>query len=141
MKYFVALIVLITSCTAEHVRPKNSPLLQSYAESFAADGASHGHKIDITGLEIYFHSLSSAAAGVTNNGVVVVDSTSLCWKINPEAVVYHELGHKYLHRGHYDDVYPPKSLIENSIPKSIMNSHFMYKYTSDREYYITELFQ
>ena len=57
------------------------------------------------------------------------------WTINRESLVFHELGHSYLGRGHDD------AILDNGYYKSIMNTYVISYGPDMRDYYIDELFK
>jgi len=74
-----------------------------------------------------------------NGGFINIQIKTYNWQANPTGLLFHELGHYYLTRGHYNGV-----LGENNTPASIMSSWYHFDFDSllneEKEYYYEELF-
>ena len=142
MKYLIIAAALMASACVPEPDKMIDPKLKTHVDAFVTEAKNHGVDIDVYNLDIRFADLSSqgAAGGVTTTGAILIDSASINWYINPEAVVFHEMGHKYLHRDHMDEMFPLENLISLPKPKSVMHSHFLYLYSQNRAYYMDELF-
>lgn len=116
-----------------------NPLIQPYFDSFKYEAEARNINLDYSQVKIDF-SETKNAAGETwyRTGRIIIDSTSLNWKKEPEALVFHELGHLLLHRGH-----STKTMIDSAgfeITGSLMNYYGPDQYDRFRDYYIDELF-
>lgn len=150
------LIFLITSCDRNEVEPilleeENTAIqaeLRPYFNRFIEEGAERGFQIDleiagITGVIQDIdreHVAGTCTYGTHTPGDIVIDSdfwfnSTALWK---EMVIFHELGHCYLHRDHLETAHA------NGICTSIMRSgaeDCRDNYNSNtRETYIDELF-
>jgi len=104
------------------------PEISVYVESFVNEAKIRGQIIDVSTLKIAFGNIEGNAHGVTypTHHQIQIDSSKSEWKNIPECLIYHELGHLYLHRDHDD------SLLKNGNPKSIMGGEQTPVYESDR---------
>lgn len=112
------------------------PVIRQYYDSFLKQAKIHNTEIDQSNVIVITKDLSQYGyCGLTVNekNTVYIDTSSFCWKIDPEQLVMHELGHYFLHRQH------DNSLI-GDIFKSIMCSSGYADLQSNRKYYFSELF-
>jgi hypothetical protein len=111
------------------------PEVTPQVNEFFKIASEKGLKLDRSTLKIYYTTFKDFRAGNADidNQVIKLDTTSSMWTINRESLLFHELGHVYLHRGHDD-----KKV--NGYVGSIMNT-YLYSYgAEERQYYIDELF-
>lgn len=116
------------------------PGLEPHVDAFFAEAKKRG--IDIKrprNLRVVFKDLSKAQGRcfpVLNT--VQIDPNSGGWKYNPEAVVFHELGHLILHRAHRNERAGKFCL---SIMSNTDDPVYDEGRLSDRrQYYVDELF-
>ncbi len=142
---FLISAVLFTACTStimdDEYRFVDSKL-SVYIVSFKEEASKRNITIDDSRLKLSF-GYTHGAAAVTDHSLssIVIDSTTINWKKNPEEVIYHEFGHLFLHRGHDDSILI--DTLGNEVPKSIMSTKASVKYSknvSRRPYYLDELF-
>lgn len=145
-------ILIFFSCSDAPKDVVIDPELQPYVDRFLAEAAKRGHDIDLadSGLDMIFEVDISTAdyAGQCryNLGANEIAIDRERWDDSNESrkewLVYHELGHCVLDRGHRNDQF------ENGMWKSLMRgdlsseqSRLPLCYTWDREqYFIDELF-
>lgn len=149
-------VIILSSCQTD-ITVDNTPeiensvipiQLQSYFETFKSKGEDYGVMVDydqanIT-AEIKLINEGSVAGSCTTNGHdlrhITIDQTfwNQASELLREMVIFHELGHCILGRGHREDSF------SNGICRSIMRSglgNCRDAYIStNREYYIQELF-
>lgn len=146
----ISLAVLSASCAPAPITVDSG--LQPYLDKFKQDGAQYGFTFDYPrGLTMKFVPMSEIAGG-SSAGTTIgecssgTDSVPLVrigqefWtgadSFTREALVYHELGHCLLYRGHDTNILP-SGIPESIMYPSILNSSV---YSSNRAYYIRELF-
>lgn len=137
------LALLASSCT--HRPTFIHPDLSLYHSRFIVEAKRRGIDCDSGGLTLTFEKTvhSGIAIRHSHGGDVYIDSTSHAWKVYPEQLVFHELGHYYLGRGHDLDMNFDGS------PKSLMHPHVLPYYDyypgsnayAIRQRYIEELFK
>jgi len=152
MKYLIiSLMLLTTACGQSMIAPKDphpnigvGPEFAPFVTEFEADfGRSIGN------FPVTFAAQSGNVIGVCkiwSDGYRMIEIDPEYWNnlnvsdASRKALIYHELGHCILNRGH-DDSYI-SSPTYGSIPKSIMNSYLRYElaYPSLQAYYTDELF-
>lgn len=93
-------------------------------------------KIELVG------SIRGGAQGLTkhNKHMILLDTTSGQWNTDKNVLIYHELGHYLLGRGHDSK---GDTIISNIVtPKSVMNINVQFRINTDEqlEYYMNELF-
>lgn len=133
---FIALILMyLLGCTKSEIEPSAEP----YVQNFLQECIKRGIRIHQTNIRVKFKRLENAQ-GHTNlvTKTIFIDPYSDGWRYNPEALVFHEMGHLVLHRDHCNEVV-------NKYVRSIMNSFDDPIYNTEelqdrREYYINELF-
>lgn len=114
--------------------------LRPYVDSFMREARMRGININAHDLKIMFGHRKGETQGSTYTGInlIIIDKNSVAWKNIPEQLVYHELGHLYLHRDH-------DNAKIGFYPKSIMSADGSPVYETDefaymRDYYVNELF-
>lgn len=147
MKHLIFILAL-TSCSQipdddyTYIDPKLKP----HWEAFLKEASQRRVTIEYTNPKIIFGDLKGKAAGMAyhNTETIVIDSVYDAWLIQPEQLLFHELGHLYLHREHDDrlDCYnlPVSIMHYNRLPfynSRFGQTFFMY----DRKYYMDELFE
>lgn len=149
------LLVLIFSCTKEIATTiEVDPEFQPFVDSFIAEAAKRGIDIDFeeTGLSLTFGEVPANANGVctglregiSSTHEIIIDLNR--WKgdneFEKERLIYHELGHCHLLRGHISDTLPNGEFA--SIMRGVPPNGFGYRSFNmtgaRREYYIDELF-
>ena len=127
---------------------------QEYVDRFIEEAAQRGTQIDFsdTGLQIQFGTVPPEAAGVCNgrgdgtSGSHVIYVRRSSWNeysdSQRERLVFHELGHCELNRGHLNDTLPNGEWLSimrgDPLPKDIQ---FYTNFTGRRRtYYVNELF-
>lgn len=144
----VSIIITMSSCFYSGMDDDYSyiqPEIKLHVDSFLKEGEKRNVFVDTYSLKISFGKNKSGVAGLSYsiNNSIIIDSTSFDWKNNPEQLIYHELGHLLLHRGHNNEY------IDFKIA-SIMNAHELPRYQItmppgielyfSRSYYLDELF-
>jgi hypothetical protein len=156
------LLILVFSCEDDSPKPTIYQIdeeLLPYLETFLTEANNRGVEFDAENLILEFGTAVDEVCGECSNPgnggqrKVTIVRSSLCWldapSQNREALVFHELGHCLLKRGHRDDKLP------NGAVSSIMYSEHNDPYspciydlggdnscdkTPRRAYYIDELF-
>jgi hypothetical protein len=151
---FLTTVILCSCDSEEETVHVIDPMLQSHVETFFIQAQSLDYNIQNThDFTVKFGDLANAEEnGKTfyNSRTIIIDSASVGYKNNPEALVLHELGHLILHRDHENEFVMMEKEVPNTpvklklfVPKSIMNccSIPYYNSTGDslRTYYIQEL--
>jgi hypothetical protein len=156
---FVALTVFI-SCQKESTTfteniPSNNNVgavdisLQDYFDRFEAEGQARGYDIDLSATNITGsieeidedYVAGQCSYGPNHPSEIVIDAEfwNVASDLLKEMVVFHELGHCYLYRGHEEGVF------SNGTCQSIMRSGVegcLDNYNvQTREYYVNELFE
>lgn len=139
---FVSFSLILFSCNLIDFNDRGfiDPEIKPYVDSFVNEAEKRGIYIDVSELKISFKDLSkynvNGRTYPTTKRIYIDPNKE--WKWEPEALVFHEMGHLYLKR---DD---EKSMVDkNGNPKSIMNSPGVPSYARSlyrRDYYIDELF-
>jgi len=149
-------LTLFFSCQKEEVTFKSDPIptttvavsLQDYFDRFEAEGIARGYDIDLAAANIMGqieeideeHVAGQCSYGGGHPSEIVIDAAfwNVASDLLKEMVVFHELGHCYLHRGHEEGIF------SNGTCQSLMRSGVedcQDNYTGQtREYYIDELF-
>lgn len=140
MKNLIFLLIAISSvsCMSTIMDDDYSsipPDVKPYVDDFFKIAHSKGLNINPVHLKVNLINNEGFVAGQANlsNETITINIKSTSWKINPESVIFHELGHLYLHRGHDDSEI-------NGYQKSIMNTYSVMYWNSVRQYYVDELF-
>lgn len=139
---FISIIMCCSSCLHtgldDNIRYVD-PLLQPYLEKFKEEARLRNITLNYDEFTLAFGQLKDAE-GKANwyTRTIIIDSTSEDWTTGKrEQLVFHELGHLLLGRGH------DNTMIEY-LPKSIMaqqaDPYYEGGYNFRREYYIDELF-
>lgn len=150
---FYALLLLIASgCAKDRKTIYNVPEeAEVLVQNFVVEGEARGMNVDISNLVVEFkknieHENTDycGCSHTDKNGqlVVWIDTTTYCWTFGAyyrEAILFHELGHALLNRGHNDQKLPKGSW------KSLMSTGALDYYAVDslnyrRTYYLDELF-
>lgn len=151
-KYLFFICLLLFSCKDRSLKVYEVPKdIQPYVSSFLAEAGKRGQRLVIDDLIITYKfnllSSSTQAAGLCrrrfgHTPMIFIDTTSPNWKASDfsrEQLVFHELCHCILDRGHNSDT------LLNGNPASIMKPSGETIYGPvlnefKREYYIDELF-
>ncbi len=131
------IIILCTSCTHNY-NPIPSDI-EPYVSEFEHHSKQYSKHIKLNKINFILQGNFTAHpnwSGYYYDGTVYLDTTSMHYRYNRRALVFHELGHAVLHRDHND------KMLNNGITGSIMNflpsdfrpEHELYGY------YVTELF-
>lgn len=123
----IGLMLLLLACEkdeADYTVTVDEALVE-YFELFIAEGAVRGVEVDLSGISGYIEQIERVnVAGnctITSEGRREIRLDEVFWRsstpTNREIVVFHELGHCYLDRGH-DDTFND----ETNRCNSIMNS-------------------
>lgn len=121
------------------------PELKPYVDSFFDEAEKRGHhnlRPDV--LNVGFQDISGSAQGRTIylTNTIIIDPKSPGWEYNPEALVYHELGHLILKRDHLNTVHNKYCLsIMSSQDDPVYDLHEGEKLYNRRQYYLDELFK
>ena len=146
-------LVLLCSCGEEPDAYKVEEELDVYAQRFFTYAKSYGYNFDDKGLIMRFSDLGGHRAGTCyiNKIPIEIEIDSIYWKgltksyladDKKELVVFHEMGHGFLRRNHFNDV------LKNNDWKSMMcggelpndrGSNINYR-GMRKEYYRKELF-
>lgn len=148
----MACVAFFVSCKKEN----SKDLINSYPVEvrdivwlFAKEGTDRGRNISFTKLKKII--LQGPISGVYSSGgnaakayyshhdkTIYFDTTAHDFKLNREVLVFHELGHAVLRRGHIN------VKLSNGEQASIMHSEalpdYRYTFAFKRQYYIDELF-
>ncbi len=113
---FVTLSFLFWSCQKEDdALPEIvvDPAFQPYFSRFEAEGAARGVDIDLPAATIgavFSETLAAGQAGLCTqytSGVAIIEILPGAWSgasdLEREHLIFHELGHCYLGRSHYDE--------------------------------------
>src|SRR6187549_2040441 len=114
---FVGLLGLAFACDENDptLTYQIDPDLLPYLESFITEATSRGLEFKPENLILEFGTTSEEICGQSitlKNGQrkIIIIRDSPCWLDAPtqnrESLVFHELGHGLLHRGHRDDLLP-----------------------------------
>lgn len=135
---------LLLGCSSDTVHVDNE--LQSFYEEFVNEARLRGISVDVGQVEGHIEFLRQSGVvgqcqrNTDDDNVIIIDK--LYWKditpLEKEMVVFHELGHCVLNRGHINDVNKEDFCI------SIMGDGVSCtsNYTEEtREYYLDELFE
>ena len=149
MRYlFILIVISLTSCQDEMIeiaaglqKPFIDPIIKPHVESFVAEARARGISVNTSSLKIMFLDIETSGRTQTVTNTILINPNGHGWKYNPEAVVFHELGHLYLKRDHLN-----KNV--NKFCVSIMSNQDdpVYDINMDdrlynrRLYYVDELF-
>lgn len=117
------------------------PELEQYVEGFLAEGRKRGQHFNPKHIHVKvnnFLSVKCACDGLTiePDSLVYIDTHSTNWILDPEFLVYHELGHLFMKRNHRD-------LLINGYAISLMHTNAIIgqlENTDLRNFYVDELF-
>lgn len=119
------------------------PAFNSYIDQFIQDAFAHNKVITKDQINVAFMDkpINGLSYGVCENGQIRI--VEAYWNArnlnNKQAILYHELGHCVLDRGHDNT-----QNTQLNIPNSVMNSNVerVYDYwEKNRDYYLRELFK
>jgi hypothetical protein len=135
MRFILLALVMLSGCGRNFVDPALAP----YVQRFEAAGG-----LQIRYLNIHFGSLPSKEEGLCSHfpsPEVTIDSTA--WQglseVQREVVVFHELGHCILGRGHLAETLPGGFVASVMFPQVSIGIDQPY-YQEHRQAYIDELF-
>lgn len=140
--YLTLITISLTGCFSSIMDDEYTlvdPKIKPHYDKFMEEATLRGIKFNTTNVKINFGP-TGGVAGTTfhKNSRIVIDSTSVNWRLNPESLIFHELGHLLLVREHEDKWL--KGIDNKNYSGSIMNE-FGSNYSEDkREYYVNELF-
>jgi hypothetical protein len=147
MKTLLFALILLTSCTdfTDENHFEVDPKLLPYVDRFYKEAEQRGLSLQRVNLKVEFGKLPEFIAGkfYHESMTVKIDSSKSSWKMQPEALVFHELGHALLNRLH------DNKRLANGMLESIMNFDSLPSYykanalsslPNTREYYLDELF-
>ena len=142
LRVLLLALLLLTSCSHKRAEIYINAELQPYVDSFLIHGVNLGRPVYISSLIADFGYTAEDDAGTCYDDPVlpIITIDKLYWEtLNPSAkeiLMYHELGHCVLGRGHnltLDDTQAPVSIMYKSL--------FSYKhYETNRLLFLTELF-
>jgi hypothetical protein len=156
LSLLIVLLALVLAGCGSVPRLKTDPALEPYVESFKAEARRRG--VLTAPVVAVFDDLrhivppvaGKTVLGTCTSGVVRIDRTywaSLATTdADREALMYHELGHCALGRGHVEGwtthTHPHLNGAVVRIPSSVMRAEFIggYAWFIARDYYINELF-
>lgn len=144
MKYCLVIVVFLSdSCVLDPFHRGINSKIQPHVDKFFEEAQARGLGFDRCNLTVQFGKSIGGAQGKTITPIktILIDSDSPGWRYNPEALVFHELGHLFLKRGH-------QNATINKFCISIMSSQDDPVYDCSetdnlynrRKYYIDELF-
>jgi hypothetical protein len=156
LSLLIVLLALILAGCGSVPRLKTDPALEPYVESFKAEARQRG--VLTAPVVAVFDDLrhivppveGKTVLGTCTSGVVRIDRSY--WlrftttDADREALMYHELGHCALGRGHAEGwtahTHPHLNGAVVRIPSSVMRAEFIggYAWFIARDYYINELF-
>lgn len=118
------------------------PELRPHLESFIAEAQARGIDVDISTLKLEFGPTGTTAQGkcYARTNQILINRNTSGWKNNPEALVFHELGHLYLGRDHRDEVLNKRPLSIMCAATSYGDPDYVDEKSYRRQYYINELF-
>ncbi len=140
----VGSLAFLTACGKEPVVELNQ--FSNYVANFEAQAQKQGIEIELKNLVIQFGDIPGGNSRVTaacisySDGFDSIIVNETMWEklteTQREIVIFHELGHCILERGHIDEHN------EEGIPVSMMNSYLIdgRTYDSFHGYYMSELF-
>ncbi|PZR37512.1 MAG: hypothetical protein DI538_12475 [Azospira oryzae] len=146
MRFILVLIVAIglSGCFSEAEEPETyiDPELSGYVTTFFEEAAKRGISIEDKNFRIGFGSVEGEAQGMTYYATrsIVIEKESEGYKLIPEALVYHELGHLFLHRTHDDSMIGQQYKCAKSLMDSRLQINGGQWYVNRRAYYVSELF-
>jgi len=135
MKILLALLILTTACAKKLYQEPNAefvPYLQMFSEDY---------RVNANGFNVQFADLKDSKIGTcyrnTRDGGYKIEIDREWWERNANeqvraTLMYHELGHCLLNRGH-------DSTVVNGYPRSIMYPYIFYFPESMWESYVREL--
>lgn len=144
-KDFSRIFVLFSFCplfvSCEDDESTIGPEFTTYVNRFVAEAQQRGRTISVDNLDVQFGTLTDIC-GLAQIDPPRVEIDRTCWNNSPEmaqeALMFHELGHAILRRGHENGILP------NGDYESIMfqQPEILYnEYTPEkRTYYLDELF-
>ncbi len=157
--FLLALTALLVSCQKDEAAdalpssrpfPKVDARLWAYFERFEEEGALRGLDIDLVAEGIIGeireiaeeHVAGQCTYGSFIDNHIIIDLSF--WKSDVsdytrEMVVFHELGHCYLNRGHREDAHPNGACV--SVMRSGAGSCFDNYREETRKEYLDELFE
>lgn len=133
------IILLPLLCLSGCFEPEIEPSAEQYVHSFFAEAMKRGIRISRIPIHVKFKDLNGPQGRANHlTNTILIDPSKRGWKNNPEALIFHELGHLVLKRKHLNTRV-------NGFPRSIMSSLNDPIYNTEemkhrREYYIDELF-
>lgn len=154
MRYLlICSVFFFSSCQDEMMelavglhKPFIHPELRPHVDMFVYEAAQRGVHINTKKLRITFFDIKEQGKAYDLTNTILI-RRDVAWNEVPEELVFHEMGHLFLKRGH------DNSMIgyNNRVPKSIMNNetngYYEYKnevrgadFSYRRKYYIDELF-
>ena len=118
------------------------PELSTYVDTFFEEAAKKGIVIKDKNFRIGFGTVDGDAQGMTyyKTRSIVIEKDSEGYKLIPEALVYHELGHLFLNRSHDDSMIGEQYKCSKSLMDSRLQISGGQWYTTRRAYYVSELF-
>lgn len=152
---FIGFISIVVSCSSDEREPIVDLELMGFVTSFVEEGKKRGVELSIQGLEAnlvneFSMEFDESVCGWgnyynNNNQRIEILLRDDCWgeltDIEKENLMYHELGHALLRRGHLNQTLPNHAT-QKSIMCSKVCSNFRV-FTEDgkmRSYYLDELF-
>ena len=130
------IVGLFASCNKEHEHYID-PELNRFYQEFIQDGKDRGHDFSHVSMLIIFDDIDTWGKGSCKRNRVRINETF--WKNNNDrphvqkALMYHELGHALLCRGHEERTKRP----QNSI---MVEGGYFIEFKENEKYYIDELF-
>jgi Zn-dependent peptidase ImmA (M78 family) len=119
------------------------PQLKPYFDSFIAECKARGIAVYPNCPKIVFGQLSGSGMTYHNTETIVINPSSDAWSMQPEQLVFHELGHLYLHRDHMnkvDDMNEPVSIMSEQLPFYNVNFMGPQIFRHSRAHFMDELF-
>lgn len=114
--------------------------LRPYVNTFVLEAQERGITVDISRLKLHFGDLNGEAEGRCNHNThqVLIDSGHWGKTQGKEELIFHELGHLYLHRDHEESKI---GRYYKSIMAGVGDGNYERKdRTYQRPYYLDELF-
>src|SRR5690606_8655310 len=93
--FTLLVLVYLLGCTKSEIEPSAEP----YVQNFLQECVKRGIRIHQANIRVKFKRLENAQ-GHTNlvTKTIFIDPYSDGWKYNPEALIFHEMGHLILHQ-------------------------------------------
>lgn len=131
-----------------------NPIFENHVQSFFKEAESRGYFFDQSLLSVRVKFMKEKAGFshkvIGGCHIIDIDTTSYLWHSNPEALIFHEMGHSFLNRGHKNDRFNDEwKSVESIMYPGVGNYYGNFYGTNNdlllswgyrRQYYVDELF-